>query len=202
LLHLLLIAAYLLLLIYQPALPDLSPATYVPSYTYHEAASAPPQPPAPPVPQRQSTQSQDQDKRTSSPIGIEKPVSSFKKSDKSEKSANTAKQAVSFSKNNQDVHLIGDKNLPKPLIKLIARALSARLSYPRVAIDLNIKGTSVVKFLIHPNGQVTQIQLTRSSGAAVLDQAALAAVYAMSPVVNVSAYLEEPKDMEVGIIFN
>jgi TonB family protein len=100
------------------------------------------------------------------------------------------------------VHLIGDKHTPaKPLMKLIGKALTAHLIYPSIAKDFNVKGSVLVGFLLHPNGEVTEAQLIHSSGAQVLDQAALTGVKTMSPINNVSPYVKQPRFLIIGILF-
>jgi TonB family protein len=97
--------------------------------------------------------------------------------------------------------LIGDKKIDKPLLTLLGKALTAHLVYPKPAIDLNVKGTSVIGFLLYPNGQVSDVQLLRTSRADVLDKAALAAASAIAPVQHAAHYIDKPKFMVIGIIF-
>lgn len=99
------------------------------------------------------------------------------------------------------VHLVGEKKEVQPLIEILGKALAARLQYPRMAIDFNLMGTSYIGFTLHPNGLVTGAKVVKSSGAGVLDDAALAGVKAISPVQLVGPYVEKPKYMVVGIIF-
>jgi TonB family protein len=97
--------------------------------------------------------------------------------------------------------LIGDKKINKPLLTLLGKALTVRLIYPKSAIDLNVKGTSIIGFLLYPDGHIIHIQLLKTSGAQVLDEAALTAARQMSPVNHVAQYLTQPKFMVIGIIF-
>lgn len=163
-------------------------ATYIPSYAYHESSSAA-------AFQQSSTQTPQKEIPTSK-SGIQKPVFNTR--------SVRFNQVVdiSSSKNSEPVHLIGDtKKTPQPLIILLGKALTAKLIYPRAAIDLTVKGVSVIGFLLHPDGHVTDVQLLKTSRADVLDQAALAAAREISPVKNVSQFINEPKPIVFGIIF-
>jgi TonB family protein len=99
------------------------------------------------------------------------------------------------------VQLVGDKKIDKPLLTLLGKALTKHLVYPKSALDLNVKGTSIIGFLLYPDGRVSDVQLLRTSRAEVLDNAALAAANAISPVNHVGPYLAKPKFMVIGIIF-
>lgn len=105
------------------------------------------------------------------------------------------------SKNKQGVHLIGENKVVAPLIKLLGTALSAKLIYPKIAEDFGLSGVALVGFRLHPSGDVTDIQLVKSSTADVLDQAALNAVSAISPLKSAAAYVSEPQFLVIGFIF-
>ena len=120
--------------------------------------------------------------------------------------ANSAKKMISQTKNTskeaEPIHLVGDNSkTPKPLIKILGQALTASLIYPKAAVDFGIKGVAYVRFLLYPDGHVTNIQLIQSSKTGVLDQAALNAVNAISPVKHINSYLTEPKYIVFGFIF-
>src|SRR5262249_21969513 len=117
--------------------------------------------------------------------------------------ATTPSVSKQASKNSQGIHLIGDdKSAPKPLVKILARELSAHLIYPKIAADFKVHGTVYVGFTIHPDGSMTGIRLVQTSKASVLDQAAMAAVSAMRPAGDeVGKYLKAEKFLVVGIIF-
>ena len=162
--------------------------TFIPAYAYHESSHAAAfQEKAKPIPQKTIPTSKN---------GIEKPV------------FNTRAQQfnkmmdITSPKNSEPVHLIGDnKKVPEPLIILLGKALTAKLLYPRAAIDLTVKGMSVIGFVLHPDGHVTDVRLLKSSRADILDQAALSAAKEISPVKNVGQYVTEPKPIVFGIIF-
>lgn len=169
------------------------PALYTPAYLY--------QPPAPtpaPMPAKASPSLLP---KAASTLGIEKPISqkrsligSFQPQKSVVKTQNQKKS--------EPIHLIGNKkNVPKPLIKLLARALTGSLIYPKMAVDFRLHGVAYVQFLLHPDGHITHIRLIKSSSTSVLDQAAIDAVTAISPLTGVGEFLTEPKDILFGFIF-
>jgi len=175
--------------------PNIKPDSYVPPYIYHDEEK----------PTQASPQSQEVTMKKNISVssqGIEKPDMT-----KTQISIPSLKQlkAVNFSKKRaavqDEVNLIGDKKIDAPLLKLLGKALSAHLSYPKPAIDFNIRGLVTVGFLLYPDGHVTNVQLVGTSHAGVLDEASLFAVTAMSPVSQVSTFLDKPKYLVVGIIF-
>lgn len=187
LLHLLVFMSVSMVWVSQ-AKPEEKPDLYIPSYAYHEDKSAA-------AFQQKSVQKQEEVVPTSK-NGINKPVFNQR-----EVRFNQMMD-LSSSKNSEPVHLVGDnKKTPKPLIILLGKALTKQLVYPRGAIDLNVRGVSVIGFMLHPDGQVTDIQLLKSSSADILDQAALSAANAISPVKDVGLYIKEPEPIIFGIIF-
>ena len=119
-----------------------------------------------------------------------KPVSKFKPIDDSQ-----------VMNDEQAVHLIGEKKSDDPLIKLLGKAISARLVYPRIAADFNLKGTSYIGFTLHPNGELSGIRIMQSSGTDVLDNAALNGIRAISPLGGANQYVPKERFLVVGIIF-
>ncbi len=166
---------------------------YIPSYAYHESAqkaveqNIPKNQPAKEVPNK---------KIPTSKYGIEKPVF-----DQREVRFNQVMD-ISPKKSTEPVHLIGDNSkTPQPLIIILGKALTAKLLYPKSAIDLTIGGVSVIGFVLHPDGQVTDVRLLKSSRADVLDEAAIFAASHISPVKNVGPYVKEPMPIVFGIVF-
>lgn len=101
----------------------------------------------------------------------------------------------------QQLQLVGDKKVDKPLIKLLGQALAAHLRYPKMAVDFRLRGTTLIGFNLHPDGVLTDVRVVRSSGAEVLDQAALVAAEEMSPVKSVNQYVPQTRFLVAGIIF-
>src|SRR5579883_478988 len=166
-----------------PYIPDKkSPSLEIPAYAYQESNPATFEPPAP------------EKNEEVSKIGIKKSV-------KKEVKHLTQLLPTNLSKPEDPVHLIGEDHEPRPLLTLLGKALTKHLLYPKAAIDFNVRGISVIGFVVHPDGQVTDVQLVKSSGTEVLDNEAVAAASAISPVNNVGQYLKEPRYMVIGIIF-
>jgi TonB family protein len=99
-------------------------------------------------------------------------------------------------------NLFADKQTDKPLIKLLSRATGKKLVYPKSAQDFRVTGKASVRFYLTPDGVVSDVMLVGSSGSSVLDDAALTAVAAISPVRGVKVYLPEARYLVVGIIFS
>lgn len=196
LLHLLLLLSFSV--VWKAVLPDEEkPAEYVPAYVYHPPVAVMPSPKVPPAPKQKAHPLEKTEKG-----GLEKRPAQ-EASPQTEAPAQTMNRQAAFplSQQTQPIHLIGNKKLDQPLIRLLGQALARHLIYPRLAVDFNLHGISYIGFLLHPNGQVSQVRLMKSSGADILDQAALKGVAAMSPVVNVETYLHKERFLVVGIIF-
>lgn len=191
LLHLALLFSIVVIWTGQPR-HEKPPAMYVPSYTYQK----------PDQPQPAMTQSETKTvskKVAADKPSVEKDVISTEKQIRNASDVRTS----SSSKVTEAINLVGDKKtMPKPLIKLLAKSLATHLVYPKIALDFRVRGMAFVGFVLHPDGTMTNVQLVQSSHAGVLDNEAVAAVTAMSPVKNVGQYLEKEKPMVVGIIFN
>ena len=187
---------------------------YVPSYVEQSKA----QTPAPAEPVQMAKQEEPKKPVEKKPIeaaknGIEKPVSPIKQVASTTKqipkkpaarSVNSAPQKITeaiINDNHESMHLIGESKIIKPLIKILARALSEHLVYPKIAQDFNLRGTVLVGFTLHPQGYVTETKIVKSSGAGVLDDAAREAVNGMSPVMGVGDIMQKPEFLVVGIIF-
>jgi TonB family protein len=216
LIHFLLFGGYVLnFYAFLPPVQEHEPMPgYVPSYVEQSKA----QTPAPAEPPPQIAKHEEPKKPVEKkPIqtaknGIEKPVAQTKQiaSTKSipkkpaAKSVNSAPQKITeaiVNQNHEPMHLIGESKIIKPLIKILAKALSQHLIYPKIAEDFNLRGTVLVGFMLHPQGYVTESRVVKSSGAGVLDDAAREAVDGMSPVMGVGEFMQKPEFLVVGIIF-
>lgn len=89
----------------------------------------------------------------------------------------------------------------KLLLKILHEAIANQQQYPESALQLNQTGTVKVGFLLQPDGQVRNVIVLASSGNNHLDQAALSAVQATTPISHVNRYLKQTKSMEVDIVF-
>ncbi|SRR5579883_1761153 len=170
------------------------PELNINSYVYHETNTAAP------ALQQTAQKANPPPKEEPQKEGIEKPAPNTLSTSSSSQASNQP-NVVKISSDENPVHLIGDKNVNKPLLVLLGKALSAHLAYPKIAVDFNLRGVVLIGFTVYPDGHVTNVQLVKSSSAQVLDNAALAAANAMSPVKNVNLYLNQPKSLVVGIIF-
>ena len=100
------------------------------------------------------------------------------------------------------IYLVGDDKTPAdPLIRLLARALSAHFSYPHEAAVLGIRGKAIVGMTLHPGGRLTDIELLASADDHRLDSAALYAVKKAPIVRGAEQYLTKPAYFVIGFIF-
>lgn len=217
--HLLLLLGLTAALVFShPPLPSAAAPAAISSYIAESPPVAPVAPaeeapaPAEPVVKAEATpipQAEPEPKKTD-PLGLLKPVA--KKETASKKPKKQKQSAPQFSNNappedltnpydKEPLHLIGESKIVPPLVKIIARALSRHLFYPRVAAEFNLRGVVLVGFVLHPEGYVTGAKVVKSSGAGVLDDAARDAVGAMSPVGDVHEFVGIPEFMVIGIIF-
>lgn len=163
------------------------PSMYVPSYAYE------PQPSQYAPAMQEQKQVPPPDKN-----GLEKPVPNAVQIRRA-----SQVQTRTSTKVAEAINLVGDKKtVPQPLIILLGKALAAHLVYPKIAIDFRVHGKAYIGFVLHPDGTLTNVQLVQSSQAGVLDEEAVAAVKAMSPVKNVNTYVDKPRPLVVGIIFD
>lgn len=195
--HLLLFTSFMLIWM-NPSIKqedEKKPGLYIPAYMYQQQSNTP-------VAKVNSQKNNAAQKTMSTAItSAEKKVS--EQAIQSGPEIKTIKQmkVMNLSKAEEPLHLIGDKKVDKPLLVLLGKALTHHLLYPKIAWDFRVRGMVLIGFLLHPNGQLTDVQIVRTSGAGVLDDAALAATQAISPVKKVDQYLTGPKFLVVGIIF-
>lgn len=64
-----------------------------------------------------------------------------------------------------------EKNLNN--FQVITQRVLDRLGYPKLAAKLKIGGVNIVEFMFHPDGSITNLKITNSSGYAVLDDYSL-----------------------------
>jgi TonB family protein len=74
----------------------------------------------------------------------------------------------------------------------IRSALERTKTYPRLARERGIEGTVLVRFHVLPSGEVDAVEVSRSSGAKVLDDASVKTVYRAAPVPYVAGWIEVP----------
>ena len=71
-------------------------------------------------------------------------------------------------------------------------ALERAKTYPRLARERGIEGTVLVRFHVLPSGEVDTIDVVKSSGAKVLDDASVRTVLRAAPVPFVEGWVEVP----------
>ncbi|MAD43118.1 MAG: hypothetical protein CL623_12105 [Arcobacter sp.] len=54
--------------------------------------------------------------------------------------------------------------------QIITQRVLTRLGYPKLAIERRLSGRNVVEFLFHPNGDISNLRITNSSGYEVFDK--------------------------------
>lgn len=89
---------------------------------------------------------------------------------------------------------MGGGGAGNPVLAEIRRRIELSKRYPTQAREQHIEGKVGVRFLIQSNGQVDNVQVTRSSGASVLDEAAIQAVHHSAPL----PYYENPIDLSLA----
>jgi TonB family protein len=98
--------------------------------------------------------------------------------------------------------LIGDHHaLVDPLIKLLARSLSANFHYPKIEGIFGARGRVLVELVLHPEGYFSDVQIVQSSDIQDFNTAALYAVNMAPTVVGVNKFLPKAKRFVVGFIF-
>lgn len=106
-------------------------------------------------------------------------------------------------KNEEPMLLIGDQSqMADPLIKLIGISLSAHFSYPKVEGNLGLRGKVIVEMTLHPEGYYSDVRIIRSSDNPDFDSAALYAVNSAPKVKGADFFIQQPKYLVVGFIFD
>lgn len=76
--------------------------------------------------------------------------------------------------------------------QLIQAALDKAKTYPRLARERGIEGTVLVRFRVLPSGEIDGVNVVKSSGAEVLDEASVRTVYRAVPMPYVKGWVEVP----------
>jgi protein TonB len=63
----------------------------------------------------------------------------------------------------------------------IQRHIREKLVYPPEARSAGIQGIAELSFVIHPDGHVSHVRITKSSGSETLDASAVEAIYSAAP---------------------
>ena len=80
--------------------------------------------------------------------------------------------------------------------------LARYFSYPAIARQRGWQGHVRIGFLVQPDGKLTNIYITRSSGYRLLDKSALKALQQVEPLVEITTLLKgKSVDMELPVIY-
>lgn len=193
LLHFFFLMSASLVWVNPPVVAEKSPSMEVPAYFYRDEAKS--------GAAAEKKEAAVKTEQTAPTVSKHAEVVPEKKADAKPKTS--SQQAVTVPPTDEEpIHLVGDKHTPpKPLAKIIGRALTKKLVYPKVAADFRVHGTVYVGFSLHPDGTLTGIKVVESSRAGILDEAALQAVSAITPLQNVGAYVSKTRYLVIGIIF-
>jgi|GEM_PF-4150221 len=99
------------------------------------------------------------------------------------------------------MNLSQKKNPNDTLLALLHNAIAAQEVYPAISEELHQSGTVKIGFILKPNGELSDITLLQSSGFDSIDQAALDAAHAASPIHDVDHYLKNPEKTSLDILF-
>lgn len=187
--HLLLFLSFTAVITLQPT-PTKKMDLPLDTYIYHEEKNSPTS--------RPLLDNSAKEKITTSKMGIEKPMPQ-----KARASQQAASQTISLGKGEQNINLTvkSKKTMDKPLLNILTKAVAAHLIYPKIAYDFHLTGTVITQFTISPDGKIAELSIARSSGTDVLDQAALDAVNAASPLKSVNFYLTKTEPFFFEIVF-
>jgi TonB family protein len=76
--------------------------------------------------------------------------------------------------------------------QLLQSSLERAKAYPRLARERGIEGTVLVRFRARPSGSIEQVDIVKSSGARILDEASISTVYRAAPIPYVDGWVEVP----------
>jgi TonB family protein len=74
----------------------------------------------------------------------------------------------------------------------LAAAIERTKNYPRLARERGIEGVVRVRFRLTSSGTVEKIEIVKSSGSVILDNASISTVYRAAPMPHVSGWVEMP----------
>jgi protein TonB len=76
-------------------------------------------------------------------------------------------------------------------------AIEKAKTYPRFARERGIEGTVLVRFKVLPTGDIETVNVVKSSGAQILDDASVRTVYRAAPMPFVNGWVEVPMVYEL-----
>lgn len=135
------------------------------------------------------------EKKEISKLGLEKPK---------ETQTITHKQKstpLEYTAGSNDTPSSAEKTFDDELLKILHEATGRALVYPRLSAGFYLTGTVRIRFLISPDGRISEAKVIKSSGFGAFDEAAFRAINTISPVQGVHAYLTSPKYVTAVIMF-
>lgn len=87
------------------------------------------------------------------------------------------------------------------LLALLHQAIQKHQQYPENAQEMRRQGRVTVKFVLNPDGTVSNVALIKSSGTDSLDHAALAAINDAAPYVFVNHYIHSSQEYRIDVVF-
>jgi len=195
--HVLLLLFCTLQWVFDPALRfEKKSERYLPAYLYQDASQAPRTAPRLPEPVSPPQQMPEPPQNNLAKLALQKKLQ--QKTHPPEPLQRRSKSAAAFMPAESPQT---GKPLNEPLLKELSRATAAKLYYPPEAAAFHLKGTVIIRFLLHPDGRVEEVSIAHSSGFHLLDEAAFNSIKAISPVRDANLYLTKARYLFAGIIF-
>lgn len=85
------------------------------------------------------------------------------------------------------------------LIKLIESDIEQHKYYPQLALQQHQQGNVTITFELHPDGQITDIHVAKSSHVVTLDSAAINAVTSAGPIPTAKKYLHHDEQIKIRL---
>ncbi len=208
LLHLLFLLLVTTVVFLQPEKQKIPPQVYTPAYVYKGAMT-----PSVSRSSKQATAHQETSRNTqATPIHAKSSIQhttrpmqqkSFMDMSRDVIRSEQMQATMNTFENVEPILMIGDPNQPPdPFLKELARCLSANLHYPTMEGELGSHGRVLVSMIVHPEGDITNVQIVRSSDNPHFDNAALYASNQAPTLRGANRFLNKPKYFVVGFIFN
>lgn len=86
-----------------------------------------------------------------------------------------------------------------PLIKIIESDIQQHKYYPLAALQEHQQGNVTIAFELHPNGQITNVHVVKSSHVTILDNAAINAVTSAGPIPMAKKYLHHDGQIKIRL---
>jgi TonB family protein len=94
-----------------------------------------------------------------------------------------------------------DSKIENMLLKILHDTIASKLVYPDSALLLKKTGTVKIGLTLHPNGQITNISILKTSGLDSMDNAAVSAVQSIPSIEQARIYLVAEKYFSVDVVF-